>query len=219
MTTTIKKKINLNFLMIIGIAAVCLFLLAKFPTQKENLFQQYVSGLAFLAFIPFLYIRIILKKDTKHLGLQTGNVRKGIFWTAVSFAVSFLMVFLAQKYLGLSEKYGTPQLIFSGFTRFLLYAFLITAPWAALYEFFFRGFILFGTKENIGYWAIILQFTMFALMVAFFENPMLMIFYVVSAPFSGIIAYQSRSLIYSFFYSWIFIVICSAAAIKFTPTP
>ena len=204
--------------MIIGMAAVCLLLLMRFPTQEENLFQQYVSGLAFLAFIPFLYIRIILKKGLKDFGLQSGNVRKGIFWTAVSFVISFLLVFLAQKYLGLSEKYGAPQLIFSGFARFLLYAFLITAPWAALYEFFFRGFILFGTEKNIGYWAVILQFAMFALMVAFFKDPMSMIFYVIAAPFSGIIAYQSRSLIYSFFYSWIFIVICSAVAVKFTPT-
>jgi len=214
-----KYKIDYRIITTMGVAVICLVMLVIFPTQKENLFQQYVSGLAFLALIPFLYIRIILKKDVRFFGLQPGNVRKGIFWTAVSFATSFLMVFLAQKYLGLSEKYGAPQLIFSEFTRFLFYAFLITAPWAALYEFFFRGFLLFGTEENIGYWAVILQFAIFALMIAFFKNPMSMIFYVIAAPFSGIIAYQSRSLIYSFFYSWIFIVICSAAVIKFTPTP
>jgi hypothetical protein len=74
---------------------------------------------------------------------------------------------------------------------------------------------MFSLTPKMRGWSIVIQFLLFLLFflcMGGFRWPMA--YYIIGAAFSGIAAYQSRSLIYSISASWIFIVIADAWVIK-----
>lgn len=209
-----KSILNNTELLVTGaVTIVCLFLVGYFP--KTSLFQEVVVGLAFLLVIPALYCKIVLKNNLADLGIQTGSMKNGIIWMAVSAAMLFLIFYIIFHYTGFKDKYSPPQKAITDFRYFVLYEVLIVGFITALYEFFFRGFILFSFKKAFGSWSIILQTAIFLILLAFSDNadysfiPLL-----ASSLFSGITAYKCQSLIYSFAISFFTIVIVDSVIIR-----
>ncbi len=192
----------------------CLVLYGIFPTS--NVFQQIVSSIAFLLVIPLLYIKIILREPLKNYGLQRGDRRQGILWMGLSLLMALLVFYILFHHTSLFQKYPLPDLVAERFIFFILYEILLTGLFAFLYEFFFRGLATLGFSGVLGQWSIALQFVLFA--VFFFIAGGLdrsIILFLIVAPFAGIAVYQSRSLLYSFGFSLIFIIIADALAIGF----
>jgi hypothetical protein len=180
-----------------SIILMCLFLYAFFPTR--NIFQQVVCSLTFLLVIPFLYVKIILKKSIKDFGFKTGSWTTGIFWSVVSILISASIAYIIFKYFGFSEKYPFPRYFVNNFVAFLIYEIMLVGLFAFLYDVFFRGFLMFSFKKKIGLWSILLQASVF--MMFFFLSGTLswkLIPEVIFLFFSGIIAYFSNSIFYSF---------------------
>jgi len=179
-----------------GVIIACLFLYAIFPTN--NVFQQIISSLTFLLVIPFLYVKIILKKSLKSFGFEKGNWITGIFWSIVSLIISVSIAYIIFKYFGFSQKYPFPYYFSQHFLAFVAYEVLLVGLFAFLYESFFRGFVMFSFSKKLGFWAIILQaaifflFFLFSGAISWVQAP-----YFIFLLFAGLITYFSESIIYS----------------------
>lgn len=180
-----------------GMILMCLFLYAFFPTK--NNFQQIICSLTFLLVIPFLYVKIILKKSIKDFGFAKGNWMTGLFWSVVSILISASIAYIIFKYFGFSEKYPLPRYFADNFVAFLAYEIFLVGLFAFLYEVFFRGFLMFSFSKRMGFWSIILQALVFLLFFLISGSLSWKMFpYIIFLLFSGTIAYFSNSIIYSF---------------------
>lgn len=184
----------------------CLLLYSVFPT--DNVFQQIVSSVTFLLVIPVLYVKIILKKDLKYLGIRKGNWQAGIAWSVISLIISVSVAYILFNYFGFAQKYFLPRHIVDSFAFFLLYEIILFGFFTSLYEIFFRGFLMLSFSKKIGSWAIILQSLIF-LALFFFSRGVhwTLTPYLIFLIFSGITAYFSRSIFYSFITFLIFNII------------
>lgn len=179
-----------------GVIIACLFLFAIFPTN--NVFQQIISSLAFLLVIPFLYVKIILKKSLKNFGFRKGNWITGIFWSVVSLIISVSIAYIIFRYFGFLEKYPFPRYFAGHFVAFMAYEIILVGLFASFYEIFFRGFVMFSFSKKLGFWSIILQAIVFFLFfllsgtISWTQVP-----YFIFLLFAGLITYFSDSIIYS----------------------
>jgi membrane protease YdiL (CAAX protease family) len=196
-----------------GIIFFCLLLYVIFPA--DGVFQQIISSATFLLVIPLLYVKIILKKDLNNFGIQQGEWKTGIFWSLFSLLAAFLILYALYYYYDFFEKYEVSKLIADNFLLFLGYQIFLTGFFVALYEFFFRGFIMFSFSKKLGYWSIIFQGVIFFLLIWLSSSmTWIMAPYLIFALFGGVIAFLSRSIIYSFISTSLFIVIVDSIFIK-----
>jgi membrane protease YdiL (CAAX protease family) len=191
------------------LAVACIFLYSFFPVSTGP--QKIFSNITFLLIIPALYIKIILKKKLKDFGLQAGDWKKGVFWSIFFLAILIAILYLAFNYTDLAQKYQVNGYAAGDFRFFVGYEILIVGMFLFLYEFFYRGFILFSFSKKIGMWAILIPaglFFIFSLITNNFnwENANFLVLSLVS----GVIAYKSRSIWYSFITSLVFIALMDA---------
>lgn len=214
----ISKKLNIldwkEDLITLAVIVVCLGLFFLFPSQGPA--QAITASLIFLFLVPFLYVKLILKKGLRDYGWQIGDWKKGILFAAVSLVLSLLIFYAFYHYTDFPKAYKLPLSATQNFWFFLLYEFLIVGFFLALYEFFFRGFFMFSFSGKIGLLAVASQWFLFMAFLYLGGNLTWQNFpYIVAAAFSGLIAWKSRSLVYSFLSGFLFIVIADALVIKF----
>ncbi len=186
-----------------------LFLVYLFPVA--DIFQNFNRSLFFMAILPFLYIKFVLKKNLSDYGFNLDNKKTGFFWAAAMFAVSFGTVLVLIQFAGFDKKYTIPSYIADNFWIFLVYELLLINFQIFINEFFFRGFLLFSFMEKIGYWSIAIQALVYILFAAsaigFSWN---ITPFIIMSVTGGIVAYRSRSFLYSYFMSLFFMIILDA---------
>lgn len=214
----IRKKRNILLtwkeeLLTSAVIVVCLVLFFFFPAQGPA--QAATASLAFLFLIPFLYLKLTLKKNLKDHGWQMGDWKKGLVFASISLIASLLIFYALYHYTPLPKMYRLPAFVANNFWLFLLYEFILVGFFLALYEFFFRGLVLFSFLPKTGRLSVLIQWFFFAAFLALSENfkwqnaP-----YLIVAVFAGLIAYKSRSLLYSFSFGLFFLIIFDAVIIK-----
>lgn len=196
------------------VALFCLLSFSLFPVK--DMAQNATAMVVFLFLIPFLYQKIILKKELADFGLQIGNWKKGLLFSAISL-VAFLSLFLLLFYkTSFTNYYVLSAGIRSSFFLFIFYEFFQAIFMLFLFEFFFRGFLMLNFTKRFRLWSILLQFMAFLFLLFIFKNLGLHFLLIAfSALFSGFITYYSRSIWYSFATTFIFILLCDAFMIKF----
>jgi len=98
--------------------------------------------LIYYAFLPILVIVIILRKNPLDFGLKLGNPRIWDLYVAITCLVGLPVFYFASWSTSLQEYYRIEQ--FNPLIYFLETAVLLFA-----WEFYFRGFLLFGLKEKL----------------------------------------------------------------------
>lgn len=197
------------------VGMVCLVLVYFFP--RKDAFQEIMVMVTFLLVLPALYIKFSLKKKLTEFGLQTGNWKNGIMWSVISLLVAFLIVYILHAYASLEKNYLVPESVRSNFKYFIGYEFLLVLPFVFLYEFFFRGFLLFSLEGKMGQWASVAQFAIFAgFLWATQSFDWQMLQFILPAYFAGIIVQKSRSIYYSFASGALFAIIMDAIIIRLT---
>lgn len=207
-----KPSLNKKDIISILMMVFCLFMIKLFP--EKDYFQKLIVSVTFLLAVPVLYIKIVLKEDLKNFGLRAGNWKQGIAWIFLSLAGSSLILILLYQYAGLGEKYYVPQNVIQNFRLFVFYEIVIAGFFLILYEFFFRGFIMFSFLKKWKAVSIILQFSAFLLFLIITKDfNWGSVNYIIASFFSGIVAYKSRSLFYSYLFSLLFVIISDAVYI------
>lgn len=187
----------------------------KESSQISPALQGLIVAVAVFLVIPLLYCKIVLEQPLSRLGFQRGNPWAGIGGSVLALGIALSALFVLWNFTPLLEGYRLPVAVEEQFLFFVLYEVLLNGLFLFLFEVFFRGMILLLWLKDFRIWGVFLQalvFTGILYLSGDMSNginpqtlPMLLF-----APFAGLIAYQSRSIWYSFGASWFFILLVDA---------
>lgn len=183
----------------------CLGLYIIFPVIGN--FQKISIAIIFFVIIPILFDKIILKRSNIFYRLRIGNWKKGLNLGITGFLIGIFIFSIGIYFTDSTYKYIVPEFIKNSFVSFFFYEVVLTLFIVAMYEFFFRGFIMFHFTNLFSKWAILIQAIIFILFISITGNlnwnfaP-----YIIFSPLAGFIAYKSESLLYSLIFQWIFII-------------
>lgn len=187
--------------LLIGFCAVLVVLVSLFFPQTAYGETFWLSFLLFTIF-PALAILFLLKEPLKNFGIAFGERKIGFILSA---AVVIAFIF-ANYYLLFHTKYGGQLSIARGiigsFTAFLLFEIFISLPLHFFWEFFFRGFLQLGLEKKLGIFSLILAAILQALL---FGRSGWIVFSLIllSSLSAGLVARQSRSILYSAISLWL----------------
>jgi membrane protease YdiL (CAAX protease family) len=191
----------------------CLALSSFFPAIGT--YQNMLALIAFLIAIPFLYIKLILKRSFSDFGLQIGDWKKGVIWAGISLIMSLLLAYVLINYSDFLKTQIFIRAFKKDFSGFLSYEIFFMGTLVVAFEFFFRGFVMESFLKKFRHWAMAIQFGIFLVFLLLTKTFDLgLAYFAITALFSGWIVFQSRSILYSIGFSWLFILIADAFVVR-----
>lgn len=191
------------------IILVCLVLAFVFPAN--GLLQQFTSTLVFLLILPILYIKLILKKPFSFFGFSLKNKDVGFLWGGIMLAISLLTAFLLITFTSLKTNYFLSPEIMNNFWIFLVYELIFVNSIFFMYEFFFKGFVLFSFIKKFSYWSILFSVLFYATVSTINSGMKWQLAPALILSITGnIVAYKSRSFIYSYLMGLLFLIFFDA---------
>ncbi len=160
------------------------------------------SADGFLMFIvPVIIIILVFKSKPSEFGFRIGDSKFGIYSTVLFFILMLPVLWIASGSESFARAYPQAGNTVRGDLSILVYYELFVGFYMLAWEFFWRGYVLFGLKEKFGYYAIFIQ------MIPFFilhrGKPEIELF---ASIFAGLIlgyqALRANSFIYGFFLHW-----------------
>ena len=198
-----------------AVIVASLLLALYFPV--DNVVQLLVAHIVFLVILPLLYIRFLLKEKVSAFGISWGKVGMGSLWLALGLFVVAVGLGMLSQSTDILSRFSLPLTLRLNFGFFLLYLFVI-GVYIFIFEFFFRGFVLFVWENVIGMKAVVVQayfFLMFIMLLSYQKTIISLISITIMALISGFIAARSRSIVYSFSFSYISVILGIASVILF----
>ena len=158
------------------------------------------TGLS-LFLIPVLVAMIGTKEGLKDYGIRLGHQKLG--W-CVSLGAWFLMIpiviFAVKLHPPFLDKYPFNKDVEKSLLAFPLYE-LAYGVYMISWEFFFRGFMLFGLEKRFGKYSILIQTIPFAVM--HFSKPLPeALGSIIAGLLLGVLALETRSFIYGAAIHW-----------------
>lgn len=200
-----QKEFLITTLVVIGSISFLGFF-EESPDLNPQIQGAIVATAVFLV-IPLLYCRIVLERPLSALGFQRGNPWAGIGGAVLALGAALSALFVLWNFTPLLEGYRLPVIVREQFLFFVLYEVVLSGTFLFLFEVFFRGMVMLLWLRSLRIWGVFIQAALFAGIlflsgdIAAHTIPLMLI-----APFAGLVAYQSRSLWYSFGVSWFFML-------------
>lgn len=212
--TQFKEKFSFSHReLLIGFCAV-LVLIVRFIFPVTLTGELFWSSLALFFVFPFLIIRYFLKENLGNFGLSRGNVRSGVILSVVVIITFILLNYFVIRNPALRGQISVLPEMAGSFWAFLWFALVISASLHFSWEFFFRGFLQLGLEKRLGWFSLFAQ--AFLQSLIFIQGSWVMILLVFfSALSAGIIARQSRSVVYSFISMWIISISLDIMVVRF----
>lgn len=191
------KKFDLKALIIIVYSTFILLFTVYF--RRTTLFfpehrfldRLLIAGAIYL--IAPLILLPIFKYKLKDFGIQFGRAKQWIKEMLVFFIVMVVILVIVFKFTNLKHVYPLFRAARTNVNYFILYQCIQLFHMIA-WEFFFRGFMLFGLEKKYGRLAILIQTIPFAIM--HFRKPALEAYGSIFAGiFQGTLGLRSRSFI------------------------
>jgi membrane protease YdiL (CAAX protease family) len=160
-------------------------------------FYWYGCSFLMLGLVPLLIGRYGLRRPWRDWGIGLGDWRFGLKASLGMFCLFLPILLLASIDPAFQSKYP----LFAGATRSMSHFVLHEAAYAVYFigwEFIYRGFMLFGLREKLGYYAVFIQTIPFAIM--HFGKPQLE---TLAAVFAGVILGYLALRTRSFWYGWL----------------
>jgi membrane protease YdiL (CAAX protease family) len=128
-----------------------------FPDFKElsggDLIARYWQFLVFFALmfiLPAIYVKVGMKKSLYDFGWGLGDIKYGAKWLISIPLLVVPMIFIASKMPDLRIEYPLAKSLLNNQGSLLVYESAYVLFYYVAWEFFFRGFLLFGLKERFG---------------------------------------------------------------------
>ena len=186
-----------------------------FPlSESYPYFYWFLSTAITLFVLPIIVGLIGTKMPLKEYGVRFGNRKIGLLVTvvAVLFMIPVIMV-AVRFYPAFLEKYPLSKVVAISWKPFLLYQ-LAYGVYMYSWEFFFRGYMLFGLEKRFGNFSILIQTIPFAVM--HFSKPFPeAIGSIFAGVFLGVLAFETRSFIYGATIHWLVAMTMDIVAITF----
>lgn len=205
-------------------ALIAAYLFLTNPDDKSPEAYWFINtGLCL--WLPLLTILLVLKSEPSQFGLTRGDRRLGLKWTGIAWGVMVLVLAVVVSIPSLHAQfqqqylYGRLSRSLSGVgpvffnqhvnLKALLYYELAMGFYMFCWEFFFRGFLLFGLqKSRLGAWgAAIVQALLFALLHWSYVStaskpPAEVLSALPGGLILGVLALRTRSFVYGFLAHW-----------------
>lgn len=140
---------------------------ARYFSHLSNLYYfdiyryvyQFLTTLVLFFLFPLIIIKLVFKEKLKNYGLTLGDKRYGLRFIIITIPLIVTpIIFLASRMPQVRAEYPLSKLVQDNASVFLLYEFSYVLLYYVGWEFFFRGYMLFGLREKFGdTYAILLQ--------------------------------------------------------------
>jgi len=150
-------------LLVALVGSAILLVLFRFNRQYHGYEEYLVTNVAALLWLPMLLTLVILRQEPSGFGFAVGDARTGYRLAAIFYVLLLPLLIIGsrmeafQNYYPL-QKQAARDLAFFGYFE------LTYGMYLFCWEFFFRGFLLFGLARAIGSWAILPQTIAFGMM-------------------------------------------------------
>ncbi len=140
---------------------------ARYFSHLSNLYYfdiyryvyQFLATLVLFFLFPLIIIKLIFKEKLKNYGLSLGDKRYGLRFIIITIPLIVTpIIILASRMPQVRAEYPLSKLVQDNASVFLLYELSYVLLYYVGWEFFFRGYMLFGLREKFGdTYAILLQ--------------------------------------------------------------
>jgi len=100
--------------------------------------------------IPVLYVKLAMKKNLSAFGFSLGDTKLGLKFLLLIPFVILPAIYFASKMPDVRSEYPLAKSLLEDQTHLLIYEIAYVLLYYIAWEFFFRGFILFGLKDKFG---------------------------------------------------------------------
>ncbi len=181
------------------------FFPAYFPSFTQDPLLHYYDriwqfGLFFVLtfIIPLFIVLFIFKEDWRDYGLSIGHWKKGLPLLLLIPFVIAPVIYFAAKMPDVRSEYPLSKLLFEHKSLILGYEILYVVLYYIAWEFFFRGFLLFGLAKKWGVWNAILIQTISSCLVHIGKPEGEIIGSIIVGILFGWIAWRTKSIWYVF---------------------
>ena len=188
---------------------------ANVPLVESHPYYYWFLTTAFtLLLVPVLVAKFGTKEKLKDYGLQLGNQKLGWSVTGVAWILMIPVIVLAViVYPPFVAKYPLSKVVSSSWQTFLPYQ-LAYGVYMFSWEFFFRGFMLFGLERKFGNYSILIQTIPFAVM--HYSKPLPeALGSIIAGVLLGVLALETRSFIYGAAIHWLVAMTMDVVAVAF----
>lgn len=182
------------------IGAAILWALFQF-NQKPVTYEEYlVTNIAALFWLPMVLILLVIRQEPSGFGMGMGESGHGYKLAGVLFALMFPVLVIAAR-MEVFQNYYPVQSRAANDWAYFAYFELTYGMYLFCWEFFFRGFLLFGLARTMGSWSVLPQALAFGVMHLGKPGPE------VAASFAagiilGVVALRSKSFAPCFALHW-----------------
>jgi len=146
--------------------------------------------------IPSLIIKFIFHEKLKNYGINLQNINIGLTFTILAILIFIPIIYFLSKSENFVEYFPLMQNAKEDLLVFIIYEFVFIV-FIFAWEFFFRGFMLFGLEKSFGIYSIFIQMIPFVILHN--GKPFIETF---ASIFGGVIlgylALRTRSIFYGF---------------------
>ena len=152
------KPISILFLSVLILAAHKSFGTIQFANQILSGISEYhaviylfITTFVLLGAFPYLIIKVVFKESAREYGLTIGDWQKGLKLIVILFPLIALFVLFPSIYnQEMVSFYPQSKEISTSTTLFLKFEAIRVLLFYTGWEFFFRGFMLFGLRKYVG---------------------------------------------------------------------
>jgi membrane protease YdiL (CAAX protease family) len=160
---------------------------------------QFLAIFVLFFLFPLIIVKLVFKEKLKDYGLSFGDKRYGFRFTIITIPLIVTPIIILGAHMPqIRAEYPLSKLIQGDVSVFLLYEFSYILLYYVGWEFFFRGYMLFGLREKFGdTYAILLQVIPSALLHFNKPEPEFLGSIVLGIVL-GYLALRTRSILYPF---------------------
>ena len=188
---------------------------SDFPLPESHSYYYWFLITAFtLLLVPALVAKFGTTERLKDYGFRLGDQKLGWCVTGGAWVLMVPVVILAViVYPPFVAKYPLCKAVVSSWQAFLLYQ-LAYGVYMFSWEFFFRGFMLFGLERKFGNYSILIQTIPFAVM--HYSKPLPeALGSIIAGVLLGVLAFETRSFIYGAVIHWLVAMTMDVVAVTF----
>ncbi|MCJ7457492.1 MAG: CPBP family intramembrane metalloprotease [candidate division Zixibacteria bacterium] len=162
----------------------------------------FLCSVLLLILVPFILIKFVLKEKVSDYGLKKGDSKFGMTSFLILFPLIALVMILPSSGMPqFKAEYPLFALAGKAFSLVLLYE-LMYGLYYISWEFFFRGYLLFGLKDIFGEWNAILIQTLPSVLMHIGKPDGEILASIAAGILFGKLALRGKSIYYVFLLHW-----------------
>ncbi len=177
-----------------------LLLISNFvlPDEVAVRMHQFAYFFILMFILPALYVKLVMKKNLKDFGLSLGDVKIGRNILILIPLLVAPLIYIASKMPDVRSEYPLAKILLTDKTYLFVYELGYVIFYYIAWEFFFRGFLLFGLKDKYGASAAILIQTISSCLIHIGKPEGEIIGSIIVGIIFGVIALRTKSIWYVF---------------------